>query len=199
MSDLEAKLRADAQANRDRLLEVAREALTADPAASLNSVAKTAGVGAGTLYRHFPTREALVVAVYRREIDELVRLAAKLLAENPPLRALLKWCDRLAKAGRTKQGINVVLQAAITDEDHKATYEPIMKATGLLMDACREAGDIGADIDAQSFLILVSFLWKMPPGAASEARAKRLLAFVFHGMGANKEVVREFFPVSARV
>ncbi|MEI9930810.1 MAG: helix-turn-helix domain-containing protein [Rhizomicrobium sp.] len=62
MAEEDEKLRADARANRDRILDVAREALAADPSASLNSIAKTARVGAGTLYRHFPTREALVLA-----------------------------------------------------------------------------------------------------------------------------------------
>ncbi|WP_374680141.1 TetR/AcrR family transcriptional regulator, partial [Hydrocarboniphaga effusa] len=67
-------LRADAKANRDRILDVARDALSADPQASLNSIAKAAGVGAGTLYRHFPNRESLVLNVYRKEIDALVAL-----------------------------------------------------------------------------------------------------------------------------
>jgi AcrR family transcriptional regulator len=80
-------LRADARANRDRILDVARDALATDPAASLNSIAKAAGVGAGTLYRHFPSRESLVLGVYRKEIDTLVALAPVLLARHPPLQA----------------------------------------------------------------------------------------------------------------
>src|SRR5207247_1564210 len=87
MGDLEVKLRSDAQANRDRILDVARDALAADPAVSLNSIAKMARVGAGTLYRHFPTREALLVGVYRKEIEAVVELASTLLAKHPPLRA----------------------------------------------------------------------------------------------------------------
>jgi AcrR family transcriptional regulator len=74
MSDDEL-LRVDARANRDRILDVARDALATDQAASLNSIAKSAGVGAGTLYRHFPSRESLVLSVYRKEIDTLVALA----------------------------------------------------------------------------------------------------------------------------
>ncbi len=72
-------LRSDAQGNNSRILEVARDALAADPNASLNSIAKEAGVGAGTLYRHFPSRESLVLGVYRKEIDTLVALAPTLL------------------------------------------------------------------------------------------------------------------------
>src|ERR1700753_3364158 len=97
-------LRADARANRDRILDVARDALATDPAASLNSIAKAAGVGAGTLYRHFPSREALVLGVYRKEIDALVAMVPVLLAEHPPLQAFRMWCDRLAKFGRMKHG-----------------------------------------------------------------------------------------------
>ena len=73
-------MRPDAQANRDRILAVAREALTIDPAVSLNAIAKMAAVGAGTLYRHFPCREALILGVYRREIDALVALVPTLSA-----------------------------------------------------------------------------------------------------------------------
>src|SRR5580700_7544652 len=121
MADQE-NLRADAQANRDRLLEVARDALTADPKASLNSIAKAAGVGAGTLYRHFPSRESLVLGVYRKEIDALVALAPTLLGKYPPLKAFRLWCDRLAKFGRMKHGIADILHAVVSEQDLKETY-----------------------------------------------------------------------------
>src|SRR5579875_3063949 len=111
------KLRADARENRDRILDVAREAFAADPAASLNSIAKAAGVGAGTLYRHFPSREALVLGVYRKEIDALVARAPMLLARHSPLQALRLWCDRLAESGRVKHGIADMLHAVISDRD----------------------------------------------------------------------------------
>src|ERR1700691_5870553 len=104
MADNET-LRADAQANRDRILDVARDALAADPAASLNLIAKRAGVGAGTLYRHFPSRESLVLGVYRKEIDTLVALAPVLLGKQQPVHAFRGWCDRLAKFGRMKYGV----------------------------------------------------------------------------------------------
>jgi AcrR family transcriptional regulator len=81
------KLRADARANRNHILDMVRDA--ADPAASLNSIAEAAGVGAGTFYRQFSSREALVLGVYRKEIDALVALAPKLLTNHPPLRAAL--------------------------------------------------------------------------------------------------------------
>jgi AcrR family transcriptional regulator len=89
--------RADAERNRLRLLEAARAAFTAGPSpASLEQIAKDAGVGIGTLYRHFPTREALVETVYRTELAALCASAASLLAELPPEQALRAWMDRFA-------------------------------------------------------------------------------------------------------
>src|SRR5579862_7499488 len=107
--------RADAKQNRERILQIARDALAALPDASLNSIAKAAGVGPGTLYRHFPNREALVLAVYRQEIQQLVDLAPALLASHPPLAALRLWFDRLAHYGRIKHELADVLHGAMTD------------------------------------------------------------------------------------
>jgi AcrR family transcriptional regulator len=184
MADDEEKLRADARANRDRILDAARDALAADPAVSLNAIAKMAEVGAGTLYRHFPSREALVVAVYRNEIDALVALVSKLLAEHAPLKAFSMWCDRLAKFGRTKHGVADVLHAAISEQEFQQAYWPVLDAVRDLMDACERSGDIRVKIDAEDFLFLVSFLWRIPPDPTGEARAKRLLTFVFRALGA---------------
>ena len=184
MADLEMKLRADAQANRDRILDVARDALTADPAVSLNAIAKMAEVGAGTLYRRFPSREALVLAVYRKEIDALAALAPRLLAERPPLQAFRVWCDRLATFGRTKHGVAGILDAAISEEDFQETYGPLLDAVRRLLDACEGSEAIPPGLDALDFLNLVSFLWRIPPDAAGKARAERLLALVFRGLGA---------------
>ena len=100
-------LRADAQQNRSRILDVARKALTADPEASLNSIAKMAGVGAGTLYRHFPNRGALVLEIYRQEIHQMVDLAPALLARLAIAHlhlgiAILVACDSPLEAQRAK-------------------------------------------------------------------------------------------------
>ncbi len=178
------KLRADAQVNRDRILDVARDAFTADPAASLNSIAKTAGVGAGTLYRHFPSREALVLAVYRNELEELVALAPKLLAKHPPLKAFRLWCDRLARFGRMKYGVADIVHAATSDQSVEETYGPLINAVRQLMDACEASGGIQPGTNAEDFLTLLGLLWRIPPNAAGEARVKRLLALVFRGLGA---------------
>jgi AcrR family transcriptional regulator len=186
MADEEEKLRADAQANRDRILDVARDALAADPGASLNSIAKAAGVGAGTLYRHFPSREALVLGVYRNEIDALVALAPTLLTEHPPLKAFHIWCDQLARFGRVKHGVADIMHATISDRDFQETYWPMVGAVRKLMNACEDSGEIGPGADAEDFLMLLAPLWQIPPTPAGEARVKRLLALIFRGLGAEE-------------
>lgn len=178
------KLRADARENRDHILEVARDALAADPAASLNSIAKAAGVGAGTLYRHFPSRGALVLGVYRKEIDELVALAPLLLTQHPPLQAFRMWCDRLATFGRMKHEVADILHAAKSEQDVQETYWPMLGAVRQFMEACEGSGEIRRGVDAEDFLLLLGFLWQIPPTPAGEARVKRLLALVFRGLGA---------------
>jgi AcrR family transcriptional regulator len=178
-------LRADARANRERILEVARDALTTDPAASLNSIAKAAGVGAGTLYRHFPSRESLVLGVYRKEIDTLVALAPAFLAKHPPLQAFRMWCDRFVKSGRMKYGVADIIHAATSDQDVQDTYRPMLGAVRQLIHACEKSGDVRPGTDPEDFLTFVGLLWRIPPNSAGEARAKRLLALAFRGLGAN--------------
>ena len=184
MVDEDEKLRADARANRDRILDVARDALAADPAVSLNAIAKAAGVGAGTLYRHFPSREALVLGVYRSEIDALVALAPRLLGEHRPLQAFRIWCDRLAEFGKMKHGVADLLHATRSDRDFQETYWPMLGAVRELMSACEGSGEIRTGADPEDFLMLLGFLWRIPPTPAGEARVKRLLALILRGLGA---------------
>ena len=182
----EEKLRADARANRDRILEVARAALAADPQASLNAIAKTAGVGQGTLYRHFASREALVLGVYRKEVDALIDLAPSLLAQHPPLPALRLWCDRLAEFSRVKHGVADLLHAVMSDQDMHETYGPMVDAVRRLMDACERSGAIRPGGDAEDVLMLLSVLWRIPPNSDGKARADRVIALVLHGLGAER-------------
>ena len=176
--------RADAQANKNRILEVAREALSVDPNASLNAIAKEARVGAGTLYRHFPSRESLVLGVYRKEIETLVALAPKLLAKHPPLVAFRKWCDRLALSGRMKYGVADIVHAAGSEQEAQETFASMLTAVRRLMDACTNSGDINPGANAEDFLVLVGLLWRVPPTTAGEARVRRLLSLAFRGLGA---------------
>jgi AcrR family transcriptional regulator len=178
------KLRADARQNRGRILDVARDAFAADPEVSLNSIAKAAGVGAGTLYRHFPSRESLVLAVYRNEVDALVTLAPQLLEVHSPLEAFRMWCDRLVKFGKMKHGVADLLHAATSDQDFKETYGPMLDAVRKLMNACESSGEIRPGADPEDFLMLVGLLWRIPPTSAGEARVKRLLELAFRGLSA---------------
>ena len=175
-------LRADARQNRARIIEVARDALTTANDASLNSIAKKAGVGPGTLYRHFPTREALILAVYRHEVERLAAHAPQLLAEHPPLRALRLWLDRLAYYGRIKHGVADLLHALTDDGLADETYRLIVGALALLLRACVDAGDVRADVDPDDVLLMLGFLWRVGPGADGEARAARLLDLVIAGL-----------------
>jgi len=179
----DAKLRADARANRDRILEVARDALAADPEASLHSIAKAAGVGQGTLYRHFATREALALGVYRKEVDALVALAPELLVEHSPLQAFRLWCDRFAQYGRKKHAIADIVRAAMSDQDFQETYWPMVDAVRQLMVACERAGEMPPGADAEDFLQLLACMMRIAPTPEGEARANRLLALAFRGLG----------------
>jgi AcrR family transcriptional regulator len=180
-------LRSDAQQNRERILEVARDALAASPQASLNSIAKAAGVGPGTLYRHFPNRQALVLGVYRQEIGQLVALAPTLIARHPPLTALRLWFGRLAHYGRIKHGLADVLHAAMNDRVLGETYGPMVGAIDLLLRSCEAAGKIRDGVDAEDVLLLMGFLWRIAPGRAGEARAERLLDLVIDGLQARTD------------
>jgi AcrR family transcriptional regulator len=177
-------LRADAQQNRQRILEAAREALAASGDASLNSIAKKARVGAGTLYRHFPNREALVLAVYRYDVQQIADTAPKLLADHPPIEALRLWFDRLAHYGMIKHGLAGVLHAATSDGLVGGTYEPVIGAITQLLQACAEDGSIPASHDPDDVLLLLGFLWRIDPGPGAEAKAGRLLDLLMAGLQA---------------
>src|SRR5215468_11273372 len=108
------KPRADAERNRDRVLEVAKEAFTrSGPDASLDDIAKQAGVGPGTLYRHFPSREALIEAVYRTEVDKIAAAEARLSAELSPVEALRAWMLLFIDYIATKQLIVPALHTLV--------------------------------------------------------------------------------------
>src|ERR1700755_135031 len=97
--------RSDARRNRDAILAAALEALSESPDASLNAIARRAGVANATLYRHFATREALVLSSYRLEVDKLVADADALLRREAPIDALGHWIERLARYAVTKHGL----------------------------------------------------------------------------------------------
>jgi AcrR family transcriptional regulator len=155
--------RADARRNRDKLVEAARAAFTAaGDTVPLEAVAREAGVGIGTLYRHFPNREALVEAVYAAELDRVTASVATLLDRHPPEVALRKWMDRYAEFVTTKRGMMATLRAGLASGRiaTPATAERINAAIGEFLAAGSESGALRADVAPQDVtaLLLGSFL-----------------------------------------
>jgi AcrR family transcriptional regulator len=177
-------LRADAQQNRARILAVAAEAFTESSTASLNSIAKKAGVGIGTLYRHFPTREALVLEVYRHEVQQLIEAAPMLLATMLPLDALRAWLDCAAHYGVTKTGLADAFRTVTTTHEGLAaeTYGLVLGALSLLLHANEQVGSIRAGLDPADVLVLMSFLWRIEPIGDWHSRSDRLLDLFMDGL-----------------
>jgi len=178
-------LRADARRNRDLLLDAAVRAFSRDgAAATLDGIAKDAGVGIGTLYRHFPTREALVEAAYRGELARLCDAAGELLAELPPDRALRAWMDRFVDYMRAKQGMRDVLNALVASggDPFARSRDRMVTALGALLDAGRATGALRADVDAEDVLLAVSGVMLAAGKHASHDRVTRLLDVLVDGL-----------------
>src|SRR5712672_3053810 len=140
--------RADAVRNRERVLEAAKAVFSAGgPDASLEAVARRAGVGIGTLYRHFPTREALFEAVYRHEVQQLSELADQLKDEAAPVDALRRWLRSNVEFVATKKGMSAALALAVHGSSDLAafTFDRLTKAVGALLDRAIAAGEIRSD------------------------------------------------------
>jgi AcrR family transcriptional regulator len=147
--------RADAVRNRERVLEAAKAVFSAGGAeVSLEAVARHAGVGIGTLYRHFPTREALFEAVYRREVEQLADLAEQLKTEAAPVEALRRWLHSNVEFVATKKGMSAALALAASSSSELSTYsfERLTRAAGALLDRAIAAGEIRADIRPEDLL-----------------------------------------------
>ena len=124
------RLRSDAQRNREHILRIAHDAFAESGATSLNEIAKRAGVGPGTLYRHFPTREALILAVYQHDIERLVDSVPRVLAANTPLDAFRRWLGTLADYVRVKHRLGEALYSAPVQDAINKTYGPVVAAVG---------------------------------------------------------------------
>ena len=149
------KPRVDSIRNRERLIEAATEIFSAGgPQASLEAVAKKAGVGIGTLYRHFPTRDALFEAVYRHEVDLLGDLAERLARDEAPVEALKTWLQANVRLVATKKGMIEALQlAAHGSSELKAySYDRMIGAIRLLLDRAVKAGEVRDDVPPEDLL-----------------------------------------------
>ena len=149
------KPRADSVRNRERVLRAARALFAAGgPEASLEAVARDAGVGIGTLYRHFPTREALFEAVYRHEVEQLVELAEQVGTDLPPLEALRQWMHANVTFVATKKGMSAALAIAVHAVSDLTAYsmDRLGRALETLLRRAVNAGAIRDDISAEDVL-----------------------------------------------
>ncbi|MFC4035692.1 TetR/AcrR family transcriptional regulator [Streptomyces polygonati] len=172
------EMRVDARHNRTRILDIAHDLLAVSSDASLNSIAKAAGVGPGTLYRHFPTREALVLAVYRYDIDRHIASVPGLLGERPPLEALTRWFEDLSALIRIKHGLGDALDATTKDTITQETTGPVLGAITLMLKAGEADGTIRAGLDPADVLLLMSCLWRTPDTAEGREQSRRLLGTI---------------------
>jgi AcrR family transcriptional regulator len=178
-------VRVDARENRTRILAAARRAFAEDGDTSMNQIAQRAGVGPGTLYRNFPTREALVLAVYQLEVDQLIDSASGLLATLPPLEALRCWTTDLVSAMRKKHGLGDALSPTAHRAVTEQTYGPVVAAITRILDAGKRDGTIRADADPRDFLQLTGALWRAATGP--EDRSQPMLALILDGLSARKQ------------
>jgi AcrR family transcriptional regulator len=180
--------RSDARRNRDAILAAALMALTESPDASLNAIAKRAGVANATLYRNFPTREELVLATYQREVSQLVDAAEVLLREQVPIDALRSWVERLASYAVTKHGLADALRKATSPGNELSstdTYDAILGALDRLLKVNISAGNLRPDLDAQDLILALAGLWQLDPVSDWEGQAHRIYEIVLSGLQTN--------------
>jgi AcrR family transcriptional regulator len=178
-------LRADAQRNRDRLLAAATLAFTQDgPQVTLESIAKDAGVGIGTLYRHFPTREALVDAAYQNELARLCDAADELVRELPPDRALRAWMDRFVDYMATKRGMGDALRALIASGGNPFAHsrDRLIAAVGVLLEAGVAAGELRDDLTPTDVFTGLSGISLATGAPEQRDQARRLLDLLMDGL-----------------
>jgi AcrR family transcriptional regulator len=179
-------MRADARVNREKLLHAASEHFASDgPDVSLEAIARGAGVGIGTLYRHFPTREALIEAVYRNEVDQLCAAAGELLAERAPADALAEWMERFVAYASTKRGLAGALKAVAASQADlfPTTRERQLEAIGELLAAGIAANTIRPDVTAEDVLTSMNAVWTIAAeGEQWAAQARRVLRLLMDGL-----------------
>ncbi|WP_406087085.1 TetR/AcrR family transcriptional regulator [Kitasatospora purpeofusca] len=178
-------LRADARRNREKILAAAVRVFTTQGLdAQMERVAKEAGVGSATLYRNFPTREALVEAVYRNEVARLCEAAPALLAEHPPAEALRAWTRLFLDYVTAKYGMIDALRAAAAagESPYGRSRELIRDAVAMLMDACAAAGAIRTDIGPADLAAALEGIALTSAGADRRPQAERLLGLTLDGL-----------------
>lgn len=178
-------LRADAQRNRAALLAAASELFASSgTAVPLEDVAARAGVGIATLYRNFPTRDALVEAAYRSEVAQITAAAAELLAAHQPDVALEQWMDRYVDYVAAKRGMADALRAIIEsgNDIYADTRQQLQGAIALLLRAGVEAGKLRADVNAEDVFRATGSVFLLPQDDGWREQAARLLRLILDGL-----------------
>jgi AcrR family transcriptional regulator len=180
----ERKIRADAQRNRKRILEAAREAFSRDgAAASLDEIARQAGIGSGTLYRHFPTREALIEAVYQSAVEKLAAAEARFAAALPPLAALRAWMLLFVEHVEQKRLIIPAMElvpggAMRLIEGSRAQIHP---AFSRAVQRAMDSGELRADLDPNDLIRALIGVFHTTGTPGWEASARRLVDILLLG------------------
>ncbi|HEX3868505.1 MAG TPA: TetR/AcrR family transcriptional regulator [Gemmatimonadaceae bacterium] len=185
-------LRQDARRNRERLLSVAVNAFTTDANASLGGIARAAEVGIGTLYRHFPSREALIEAAYRNELEKLCAAAPLLLKQYPPDEALRRMMDRIIDYMSVKRGMAEALRAVVAagGDPYNQSRARLAEAVTLLLDAGKSQRLIRDDVEAADVLSMsYAFL-----NTADPRQAKRLAAILADGLRYRTKIAKQSRP-----
>jgi AcrR family transcriptional regulator len=178
------KPRADAQRNRERILEVAKQAFTRSGAdTSLDDIAKQAGVGPGTLYRHFPTREELLKAVYRNELENLATAEEKFAETMPPVEALRAWLLLFVDTVAAKQIIAPALNRLVGDHKKvfEASYAQMHEAIRRLVKRAVKSGDIRKDLDPMDLLRALVGVANVASSPDWQQSARRLVDILIAG------------------
>jgi AcrR family transcriptional regulator len=185
-ADAESRtVRADAQRNRQRLLRVAFRAFSSgDERVTLDAIAREAGVGIGTLYRHFPTREALVEAVYRTEVARLRDSADELLVSQDPDVALRAWMDCFADYVAAKRGMAETLRAVVASGavPSSETRDGLIATIQSLLDAGAAAGTVRGDVNAQDVFASLTGVLLASGGPDLREQAGRMLDLLMDGL-----------------
>ncbi|WP_440068027.1 TetR/AcrR family transcriptional regulator [Streptosporangium sp. OZ121] len=178
-------LRADARRNRERLLEVAVRAFSHDgPDVTFDAIAKAAGVGIGTLYRHFPTREALIEEAYRSELNRLCDVVPGLLETMPPDEATRTWMDHFVDYMTTKRGMADALRAVIASggDPYAQSRDRLVEAMTTLLRAGAAAGTVRSDVDPVDVLTSIGGVSFAAGEPARRDQARRLLDLLMDGL-----------------
>ena len=175
-------VRADARENRAKILAAARLAFAEDSETSMNQIAQRAGVGPGTLYRNYPSREDLILDIYQDEIDRLLGSVDTLLATIEPVEALRSWTADLVEGMRQKHAFGSALSPSTHKSITEKTYGPVIAAITRLFDAGKSAGTIRSDAEPGDFLQFTGALWRSAPD-----RLQPMLTLILAGLAPHRQ------------